>query len=313
MEKSVQNGLSEQLQKNRRKRVVLNNVEGLAMAILPFIGYILFGLIPMLISLVVSFTDLRSYNISMATFAGFGNYIKLFQMPLVGKAVWNTLLYCLSVPINMIVSLFIAQLLTKSIKGKYGIRVVLYIPSVCSTVAISLAWCWIFEPNYGVINTVLTHLGLGKIPFMTDPRYFMPSVLIICLWQGGTNIVLMQSALASVSTELKEAALLDGATGRQLFFKIVFPLITPTLFYLLITNLLGALQNTAMMQIIAVNGVGPDYAALTLSYYIYRMAFVNTATEGLGLACALTWIMSIGVLLITFLNFKLSKKWVNYD
>ena len=79
MEKSVQNGLSEQLQKKRRKREVLNNAEGLAMAILPFIGYILFGLIPMLISLVVSFTDLHSYNISMATFAGFGNYIKLFQ------------------------------------------------------------------------------------------------------------------------------------------------------------------------------------------------------------------------------------------
>ena len=301
------------LKRNRRKREFVYSMKGLAMAILPFIGYLLFGLLPMAISLVLSFFELHSYNLSMATFTGFDNYIKLFQMELFYKSIANTLLFCLSVPINMVLSLFIAQVMTKPLIGRPLYRVLLFIPSVCSTVAVSLAWSWVFEPNYGVINTFLVGIGLPKNPFMTDPRYFMPCVLVMTAWQGGTNIVLMQSALASVDVTYKEAAYIDGASDMQVFFRIVFPLITPTLFYLLVTNLIGAMQNTGMMQILAVNGVGPDHAALTLSYYIYRMGFVNTATEGMGLACALTWVMAIAVMLITFFNFKFSKKWVNYE
>ena len=289
------------------------DIEGTLMAISPFIGYILFGLFPMLLSLVVSFTELKSYDITRMKFAGFDNYKAILTSDMFYTSVVNTLYYCLSVPVNMVSALFIANLLTKPLKARGFARTVLFLPSVCSTVGVTLMWTWIYEANYGVINTFLSGIGLPKVGFMTSKEWFMPSVLFLSLWMGGTNIVLMQSALANVDSSLKEAARIDGAREITVFWKITFPGITPTLFYMLIMNLIAAMQEMAIMQVITTNGVGPGYRAVTLTYYLYRMAFTNTATDGLGMGSALSWIVAIAIIIITRINFRLSKKWVNYD
>lgn len=296
---------------NRMKQ--RENLDGTIMSSIPFIGYILFSLFPMGLSLVVSFTELHSYQLSSMKWVGLDNYISILQSEMLLIALKNSLYYCLSVPINMVASLFIANLLTKKIKGVEFSRTLLFLPTICSTVGVTLMWSWIYEPNFGFINTVLSTLGMDKIGFTTTKEWFMPAIIIMSLWRSGTNIVLMQAALANVDNSLKEAARVDGATERQIFWKITFPGVTPTLFYQLVMNIIAAMQEMAIMQVLATNGVGPGFSAVTLAYYQYRMAFVDIMTDGMGKGCALGWIIAIVVIVITRIQFKISEKWVSYD
>ena len=296
---------------NRMKQ--RENLDGTIMSSIPFVGYILFSLFPMGLSLVVSFTELHSYQLSSMKWIGLDNYLSILQSEMLLTALKNSMYYCLSVPIKMVTSLFIANLLTKKIKGVEFSRSILFLPTICSTVGVTLMWSWIYEPNFGFINTILSILGIDKIGFTTTKEWFMPAIIFMTLWRSGTNIVLMQSALANVDNSLKEAARVDGATERQVFWKITFPSITPTLFYQLVMNFIAAMQEMAIMQVLATNGVGPGFSAVTLAYYQYRMAFVDIMTDGMGKGCALGWIIAIVVIVITRLQFKISEKWVSYD
>ena len=220
---------------------------------------------------------------------GLNNYKLLFQYDLFWTAVLNTLYFALSVPINIVSQLFLANLLTK-VKSKVFskiVRLVLYIPTIIGGVAISLIFNWLLEANYGVFNTILTSIGLNKIGFTTTKEWFMPSVLLIKWWSAGMNILVLQSALANVNSTLKEAAKIDGANDRQIFFKIVIPQISPMLYYTLTTEFIAAFQEMSTLQIVAGGSIfGPGYSAVSLSYLMYIMSFRNMATEGFGLASA---------------------------
>ena len=249
----------------------------------------------------------------MMEFVGWKNYKFVFTNEWVRRSVRNTIEYCLSVPINITMALFLANLFMKSLKGvRFGVLIA-YIPTVCSIVGVTLAFQWIFEANYGVVNTIIDALGGKKINFMGDSRYFMPAVLVISVWMKGTNILQLQAAMANVDQSLKEAAQIDGANGAQIFFKVVMPSISPTVFYVLVMWLVAALQEMTVMQLISNNGVGPDFKAMTITYYIYRMAITNNVTEGFGRASALSWVFAIAVMIISRILFKLSDKFVTYD
>ncbi len=294
---------------SKRKEEIL----GTLMACIPFVGFLIFQLYPMLLSLVVSFTDLKSYDVSKMVFCGLENYKFVFTNKWVRVSLINTLEYCISVPINLIISLFLANLFSKSFKGAGFGSVIAYIPSVCSIVGVTLAFQWIFEANYGVVNTIRDFFGMKKINFMGDSRYFMPAVIVISVWLRGTNILQLQAAMSNVDVSLKEAAELDGANSRQVFFNIVVPCISGTIFYVLIMLLVASLQEMTVMQLISNNGVGPDFKAMTITYYIYRMGVTNNTTEGFGRASALSWVFAIAVMLISRILFKLSDKFVTYD
>ena len=296
-----------------RRSERVENVLGTLMASGPFIGYVLFSLLPMALSLYLSFTDLKGFNVFDSVWIGFANYKRLFKMEHFYLSIGITLYWSLNVPINLVISLFLANLLTKPVKCGKFVRSVLFIPTVCSTVAVTLMWQWILDPGYGIINTFLAALGLPKIGFTSTAGWFMPSAILISIWMRGTNIVLMQSALANVDESLKEAARIDGAREMRVFWAVTFPSITPTLFYLLITRFTAAFSEVGLMQVITSNGVGPGYMALTLSYYMYRMGYINIYSEGLGLACACAWVMAIAIILFTRLNFRLANRWVCYD
>lgn len=308
------------------------NINGTIMASLPFIGYLCFSLFPMAISLIASFTSMNTHDIrdlfsatrwdGVKMWVGFDNYIKLLKMEPFWQAVGNSLIYCLTVPLNMALALFLAHLLTKNIKGTTFTRVVLFIPTLCSTVGVALIWQWIYEPQ-GVINTFLHHienmLSVNFVPdegiaFLTLYDWWWPCLILLSLWREGTNIILMQSAISGVDKTLQEAASLDGATDRQVFWHITFKAITPTLFYMLTMNFLAAMQEMALMQILAGRTqVGPGNAAVTLTYYQYLMSYGWSTTYGLGIGSALGWITAIFIVVMTRLQFWLSKKWVHYD
>ena len=246
---------------------------------------------------------------------GFANYQRLFTLDIFYTACVNTLYFLLSVPINLVSQLFLANLLQKQINKHFSkvVCLILYIPTILGGVAVSLVWNWILEPNYGVFNTILTAMGLPKVGFTTTREWFMPSVLLIKWWSAGLNIIIFQSALANVDNSLKEAARIDGASEKTIFFRIVIPQISPMIYYTLTTTFIAASQEMSTMQIISGNGVGPDNSAVTLSYLMYRMFYVNTITEGFGMSSALGIILGLVIIIFYKVSEKISKKWVSYD
>lgn len=289
--------------------------QGFCMAVIPFIGFLIFTGFPMLLALVISFNDLHSYDLSQMKWLGLENYKALFTMPMFRTALVNTLYFCLSVPINLVFQLFLANLVSKPINKHFAkmARLILYIPTVIGGVAISLIWNWILEANYGVINTILAAIGMDKIGFTTTKQWFMPSVLMIKWWSVGFNILVFQSALSNVDVSLKEAARIDGANDRKVFFKVTLPQISPMLVYTCTMSIIEAFNEIATMQIISGNGLGPSNSAVTLSYMMYRMAYVNIYTEGFGLASAMGWVIGVVTIIMVMLSNWAAKKWLSAD
>lgn len=309
--------LNRALQKRKGSKTIgrSEKIEGLLMTAIPFIGFLLFTAFPIALTIVVSFFDLHSYDLSSMTWVGLDNYKQMFADPLFKDAVKNTFYYMLSVPINLVSQLFIANLLSKPLNKTFKkvARLVLYIPTIIGAVAVALVWNWILEPEYGVFNTILTAMGLPKIGFTTTYEWFMPSVLLIRWWSAGLNVLIFESALSNVDNTLKEAARIDGASERRVFFSVTIPQIAPMMLYTLMTETIGAFQEMSVMQIISGNGVGPSNAAVTLSYLMYRMAYVHVYTEGFGMASALGFFLGIIVIVISVTINFISKKLFSYD
>lgn len=293
-----------------RMKVLKRNILGTCMVILPFLGFLCFTLFPMLLSLILSFANLRSTLIANATFdAGFSNYILVLKDEYTWKAMRTTLVYSLSVFVNIACALFLANIMSKKVRGKKFWLVLFFLPQVCSGTAITLMWRWILYEN-GVLNTILVALGVKPIDFFTDASWYMFAIYCISVWSRGTNIVVLLSAFASIDVSLQESARLDGATEMKVFWKVTFPQLTPTLFYLLTMNLISALQEQGLFQLLNTTGVGPNFWGLTLTYQMYRLVNVNYQY---GLSCALSWIIGIFIMIVTKINFKLGDKWVSYD
>lgn len=310
------------VKKLKKRAKVRREIIGTLMIAAPLIGFIAFTLFPMVISFIVSFHDLHSYNMKYMEYCGLDNYKKIFaigkfsdiQMPLsLWESIKNTLLFSLCVPINLVTAVFLANIISKKLPGNKFMRVVLFIPQVCSGVAVTLVWQWIFEDNFGVLNTLFAACGGNKVHWLTSPAPFTYAVLTISLWQKGTNVIILESAFLNVNKSVQEAARIDGANELQVFWKVTFPALTPSIFYLAVMWLIAALQEQTVMQIITTNGVGPGNRAVTLVYYIYRLAFTYTSTWGMGIACALSWITAIFIMLINRLLFASSKLWVKYE
>lgn len=301
-----------------RSRKIKEYLSCYLMCGLPIIGFLVFSLVPLVISLYLSFTQLYTLNFTSATFIGLENFATLFTDPLFGKAIVNTLYAMISIPLSMVLGLLIAQVLTrKSLKGKKFFRTLFFIPYVCSTVAVTLVFKLMFDAEFGIINDMFQ----TKISFFLDERWFMPVMILLTTWTGtGYYIILFQAALTSVNPALFDAAEIDGAGPIRRFFAITVPTVSPTTFYLLVMGVIGGLQSFTWFQIIcdpiasSGYGWGPNDSGITIVYYVYNKAFATStgAVQG-GVAAAAAWVLAFGILLLTVLNFKLSKYWVHYD
>ena len=298
----------------RKKRMLADNILGTSMAAAPFLEFLLFSTVPMAFSLYISFMDLHGVVLNSARPVGWDNYIRLLQDSTTYLALANTAKYCLHVVLDLVMAIFLANMLaTKKVLGKYAVRVIYFLPAVLPSVASTVMWSWIFNENYGLVNQLMEFLNLPAFEPYTNADHFIPAVWILRLWIGGTNIVLLQSAFAGVNSSLQEAARLDGATERQVFWKITLPQISPTIFYLLIMNFVSAAQEMATMQVFAQNSVGPGGHALTVAYYLHRMIGVELQAKGYGMSCAMSWMYSILLIAFTRICFRISDKIVSYD
>lgn len=295
-----------------RKRRGLSKLEQGYMGfvlILPWlIGFCIFKLYPFVSSLVYSFTDYDLFR-GVQNVVGFQNYIDAFTKAKNVKALKVTFTYAfMTVPLKLIFALFIAYILNFKIKGVGLFRTAYYVTSILGgSVAIAVLWKALFK-NDGVVNTILTMLGFGSINFLADKNWALFIICLLRVWQFGSAMVLFLAALKGVPEDLYEAASIDGATKGRQFLSITIPLISPVIFYNLVTQLVQAFQEFNGPYIIT-NG-GPRNATTLISVIVYNTAFKDYKV---GMSSAMAWVMFVIVMILTIIAFVSQKKWVYYS
>lgn len=276
------------------------------------IGFVLFILGPMLASFGLSFfeTNLFSWE-----YVGFKNYSTLFStdatLSLFWKSLYNTTYYVFfSIPLTIGAGFFIAVLLNQDIRGRSAYRVIYYLPSIIPGIAASVVWLYLFQPDFGIINWLFSLVGLEGIRWLYDPRTAKMAFVIMSIWGAGGNLLIFLAGLQGIPTELYEAAKLDGAVAWSRLRYITLPLISPTLFFVVITNIIFSFQVFTNVYVMTNGGGGPANSTMMYVLHLYLVAFRQYR---LGYASALAWVLFIILLLFTLLVFKSSSLWVYYE
>ena len=272
------------------------------------IGFTLLTLGPILFSIYMSFTDWDLFQ--SPHFNGLENYKNLLtDDPIFWKSVYNTFFYALiSIPLGMAISLWIAYYLNKKLKGITFFRVLFYLPSVVPVVAGSLLFIHLLAPTQGLINQGLSLIGITGPAWLLDPHWVKPALILMSLWGVGGGVVLLLAGMKGVPPELYEAAAIDGANNRQSFYNITFPMLTPVIFFNLVTGIIGALQTFA--QVFIVTAGGPDNSSQMVVPYLFENAF---QFYKMGYASAIAWVLFILIMLLTLVVFRSSALWVHYE
>jgi len=288
------------------KKAIKNNI-GFFFIIPWLIGFLVFKLYPFASSLFYSFTN---YNLFKGmTKYGLMNYREVLTKPANVKALTLTFRYAfMTVPLKLVVALFIAYILNFKIKFVNAFRTAYYIPSILGgSVAISVLWRALFKDG-GLIQSFLSMIGVKGPSFMSDPGWALFIICLLRVWQFGSSMVIFLAALKGVPTELYEAASIDGAGKWKQFFRITVPLITPVIFYNLVTQLVQAFQEFNGPFIITQGG--PRGWTTLMSILIYQNAF---KTYDMGLASAMAWVLFIILMIFTVIAFWSQKHWVYYS
>ncbi len=272
------------------------------------IGFLLFTVGPLLMSLYYSFTE---WTITRPpVWIGLENYIRMFTRDaLFWQALKVTFLYVLlSVPLKLIFGLGLSLLLNLSLRGMNFFRTIFYIPAVISGVAVSLMWMWLLQPDTGVVNTLLDMVGIKGPGWFWDPFWALPSVALMSIWGVGGMAIIYLAGLQNIPPHLYEAAMLDGAGAVGRFWRITLPLLTPTIFFLLVIELIDAFK--IFTQAFVITKGGPLKATYFFLYYYYEEAFQNF---NMGYASALALVLMVIILAATLLVNYSSKRWVYYE
>lgn len=263
---------------------------------------------PMFISILLSGCNYDVLN--PARWIGADNYRRLlFQDPLFPTSLLNTLVYVgLSVPLGAGLSLILALLLHQRIWLRSFWRAVFFFPSLFPVVAGSFLWLWLFNGEYGLINLILSFFGVPAIPWFSDPAWAKPAMVLMNLWGIGGAMIIFLAALQTVPRELYEVSWIDGASAFQRFRHITLPLITPSILFILIMGTIGSFQ--VFTQAYLMTGGGPLDATTFYVLYLFRQAFTYFH---MGYGAAMAWVLFVMIGLLTALQFKMSKRWVNTD
>ena len=301
--------------RKNRKRLGKEEVQGILYANIPLLGFCLFGLIPLLLSLYLCFNSFKGLRLHTAKFVAWENFSKILQDEMFWQSLGNTAFVLVAAVVALLLSLAVSALIATNVRGAKGFKAIYFVPYVCSLVAITFMWKWIYDYNYGVLNTTLMDWGWIQEPisWLGSAEYYRTAMFVLLVWSStGFNIILLTAALIGVPKELHEAAQIDGAGEFRRFFSITLPLISPTIFYLLIMGLIGALQEFTRFQVMTPDG-GPEYQGMTVVFYLYRQLFNASGGSDLGVASAMGWIIAVLISAVTILNFSLQRRWVNYD
>lgn len=271
------------------------------------IGVISFTLIPLLYAIKISLTNFSF--LTGSRFIGLENYVTMLTKdPLVWKSLGITFLYAIfAVPLQLIFGFLLANLLNQKLRGIVIFRTIFYIPCLIVVVSSTLLWKQMLETDFGIINYLLTRIGLGKVSWLGSTGTIIASTVFISIWQSGKMIIINLSGLQAIPTVLYEAADLDGCSKLRQVFHITLPMMSPVLFMNLLIGLIGAFKTFTQIKILTDGG--PSNASLIYMLYIYKTAFVSF---NLGYANALSILLFVIVGTLTILVFRTSNKWVFY-
>lgn len=279
------------------------------------VGVIVFTLFPLLFSFVMSFTDWSM--LTSPHFLGLENYLELFRDRTIGKEFRNTFVYAFgTAPIGVFVSLVLATLMNTKIRSRSFYRVAYFLPYVSMPAAITIVWQWMLNSDTGIVNAIIRTLGFDTVAFMSDPKLIMPVMIFISIWQMiGYNMIILLAGLQNIPQTYYEAAKVDGAGPVKQFFKITIPIVSPTIFFLMIISFINSFKAFDIVYMIvgahAITGGGPlADASRTVVYGIYERSFIELR---MGYAAAEAVILFLIILALTFVQFRLQNKWVHYD
>ncbi len=295
-------------------------------AALPFllpsmVGFTLFSILPMITQLFISVTDWDGLS-ELTLFSDFGgfmqqffvglqNYVEIFTSKelyqVLGNTLWFIVLY---IPLMLVAAMAVALVLNSKIRGVGFLRVVYYIPVITSWVAGALIWKWALSPQYGIINSLLGLVGIDGPNWLQSSQWAIPAIVLASVWKDmGYFGLMLMAGLQGINRQYYEAAAIDGAGKVKQFFRITLPLLTPTLFFIMIISLISSFQLFPQIMIMTPDG-GPGGATMMLVERIYKYGF---RYYEMGYASAYSWILFAILLVLTGIQMKLQKKWVNYD
>ncbi len=307
------------MKKNTRK-VLMRQGRGLLTAspfLLPsLIGLLIFSLLPLMISGLISLTDWNGLDQLMKPgffqehFVGFENYKTILTTPEFWKTLGNTAEYIvLYIPFMLAASLLVAYLLSRPRRGIGVFRVLYYIPVLTSWVAASLIWKSVLAPQYGALNGILKLFGIEGPGWLLDENWAMPAIVLVSVWKdmGFFGLILL-SGIVGINKTYYEAADIDGANGWTKFMKITLPLLTPSIFYVVIVAMINSFQ--LFPQIMIMTGGGPNGATQVMVERIYQYGFRYFR---MGYAAAFSWILFAIIMVFTAIQMKGQERWVHYD
>ncbi|PNS35470.1 carbohydrate ABC transporter permease [Mesotoga sp. B105.6.4] len=264
-----------------------------------------FVVIPLVSVIYLSFTN---WDLLRETkrFIGFSNYQYIFRDEKFLKSMLNTLYFAaVKIPLDLVVSLFIARLLDRKIFARRFLRASYFAPVVLPMVAASLIWIWIYDPSLGPLNQILSLFGVKPIRWLYDPEWAMPSVIFFALWKGlGYDIVIFLAGLQAIPETYAEAAKIDGASERRIFFKITLPLLSPVISFVILMGIINSFKIFTPISVMTPNG-GPLYSTGVMVFYIYQQAFQSFK---IGRASAAAVVLFLMILSLTWVQRKAGSK-----
>jgi len=271
-------------------------------------GFLLLTIYPVVASVYYSFCD---YDVlTTPIWVGLLNYRDMVTDGVFWKSLYNTFYFAAwALPLGLVIALLIAVLLNQSVKGRSVFRAVFFLPSLIPVVAASMAWLWILNGNFGVLNHLLQMVHIKGPQWLADPKWTKPSIVLLAIWGCGNTVVIYLAALQDVPRSLYESAEIDGANAWVKFRHITVPMISPVIYFNLIMGIIGSLQVFAQAYILFAGGGGPDRSALFYTVYLYQNAFEY---HQMGYACAMAWVLFVIILSLTLVATRSTRKLIYY-
>ena len=272
------------------------------------IGFLAFRIAPFIMSLYYSFTF---YPILQSPkWVGLANFSNLIDDPRFRSALYNTAYYAFfAVPLGTVAGILLAMLLNMKVRGLSLFRTIFYLPSITPVVATSIVWLWMFNPRNGVINFVLSLVGVRGPGWLGSPEWSKPALILMSLWGVGGAVVIYLASLQDVPRELIEASQLDGANTAQQIWTITLPMISPVILFNVITGLIGAFQFFTEVHVMTGGSGSPADSTLMMSIYLWQSAFQFFK---MGYASAQAWVLFLIIVIFTVIMFRVSGKLVYY-
>ena len=274
------------------------------------IGLIVLNIYPFIDSIIMSLY--KSQGLGPAKFVGLQNYVKMFKDKQLWQSTWNSFYFViLTVPVGVFIALLLAVLLNSKIKGRDAYRCIYFLPMVVAPAAVAMVWRWIFNAEVGILNQMLSVFGIRGPNWLSDPNLAIVSIAIIAIWSAvGYDLVMILAGLQSISASYYEAAEIDGANAVQRFFNITVPLISPTLFFVVLMRTMNSLKQFDTVYLL-IKQTNPAFKkTFTLMVLFYREAFEKFNK---GYASAIVMWSFVIIMIFTVFQFVAEKKLVNYD